>query len=373
MFKCFKVKGTVKESGWDYVGRMAVMMMALMVGILQSVRLEAASGDGAATRVIVDMAGREVEIPADPKKIACLDGPAYEKVFTFGAADRVVLVPNIMLPWAYALNPGLEKIPNLSNFTSPDVEQLLDLGTDLVIFKHFEKPIKSMSAAGIPVVVAYDGSRRQKTMEDFIQDCYAQIRFYGMILGGDGDEISGHYCTYVDEKIRRVLAVTGEMTTDERPRVFCYSGATNGPGGTQSKYTTAWWLVQAAGGTMMTHEDSAYFVTVSTEQMILWDPEFILVSTGPSIDEVIKNPQFQGITAVKKGNVLPCPQGIFYWTHFSTESYLLILHLAKHFHPALFQDLDVGKELKDYYEKFYHYRLTDDEARRILSCLPPAW
>ena len=332
---------------------------------------KALAGDKTSTRIVTDMIGRKVEIPAYPKKIACLDGPAYEKIFAFGASDRIALITNVTLPWDSVLNPDLKNIPSLSNFTSPDVEQLLNLGTDLVIFKPFDKPIQSMTAAGIPVVVAYNGSERRKSMADFIQDCYAQIRFYGSILGGDGPEIAEKYCAYVDGKIQKVLQVTGNIPAAERPKVFYYSGMANGPAGTQSKYTTAWWLVEAAGGTMMTYDDAAYFISVSTEQMILWDPEFIFVSTGMTVEDIMNNSQFRGVRAVKDGKVLPSPQGVFYWTHFSTESYLLVLYLARQFHTELFPDLDVTVELKDYYEKFYHYRLTDDEARRILNQLPP--
>lgn len=350
---------------------LAFLLPVLVAVIFSEPSPRAVAEDMATTRIVTDMIGRKVEIPVYPKRIACLDGPAYEKVFALGAADRIVLVPDMTLPWGNALNPDLKKIPGLSNFTSPDAEQLLSLGVDLVIFKPFDKPIRSMTAAGIPVVVAYDGGKRSKTLEDFIQDCYAQIRFYGSILGGDAPEIAERYRAYVDAKIHKVTGVTRNVPTAERPRVFYYSGMTNGPAGTQSKYTTAWWLVEAAGGAMMTYDDAAYFVSVSTEQMILWDPEFILVSTGPSVDDIVNNSQFRNVAAVKNGNVLPSPEGVFYWTHFSTESYLLILYLAKQFHPESFPDLDVEKELKEYYEEFYHYRLTDEEARRILNHLPP--
>jgi len=45
---------------------------------------------------------------------------------------------------------------------------------------------------------------------------------------------------------------------------------------------------------------------------------------------------------------------------------------AKTLHPDLFQDLNMTNEVKDYYSRFYHYNLTDDEANRILQHLPPA-
>nr|WP_054698297.1 hypothetical protein [Desulfosarcina cetonica] len=122
---------------------------------------------------------------------------------------------------------------------------------------------------------------------------------------------------------------------------------------------------------MLTHDEAAYFVNVTTEQMILWNPDIIIVSTLPTIEPVVTNPQWRDLRAVREKKVFMSPQGIFYWSHFSTESFLCILFLAKQFYPERFPDLDIQDELQAYYSRFYHYALTDDEARRILNHLPP--
>jgi len=324
-----------------------------------------------ATRLIIDRAGRQVRIPETPKRIACIHGPSYEKLFAFGAAHRVAIVANVLLPWDYELNPDLERIPVMDNFVSPDVEQLLQLKTDLVIYHPFVKQIKQLSEAGLPVVVPYDGGRRQSTLEGFIRDNYEQIRFYGKLLGGEAKNIAEEYCAYVDERIQKVIAVTSRIPTANRPKVFFVCGQIQGTSRTQTRFSTAYWLVNAAGGVMQTHADPSYFVTVTTEQMILWNPDIIVVSTLPSIDSIVNDPRWQGITAVRENKVFMSPEGLFYWSHFSTESFLCILFLAKHFHPEVFSYLDVKQELTDYYTKFYHYTLTDKEAERILHHLPP--
>jgi iron complex transport system substrate-binding protein len=59
-----------------------------------------------------------------------------------------------------------------------------------------------------------------------------------------------------------------------------------------------------------------------------------------------------------------------YWDY-SSEGILLMEYLAKTFHPDKFPDLDMRKEVQEYYQKFYHYNLTDDEADRILNHLAP--
>ncbi len=165
--------------------------------------------------------------------------------------------------------------------------------------------------------------------------------------------------------------VTSQIPLSERPRVFYFCGQINGSTSTQTRHSTADWLVTAAGGTMLTHDESSYYVTVSTEEMILWDPDIIIVSTLPSIDPIVSNPRFQHIKAVKNQNVVMSPEGQFYWSHFSTESFLCILFMARLFHPDLFQNLNLPGELIDYYARFYHYNLTLTQAKQILSHLPP--
>ena len=46
--------------------------------------------------------------------------------------------------------------------------------------------------------------------------------------------------------------------------------------------------------------------------------------------------------------------------------------IAKTLHPDLFKDLNMIKEIKNYYSEFYNYNLTDDQANRILNHMPPA-
>lgn len=349
-----------------------LLILPVSMGIFRSPHgLAAASAASPSTRTITDRAGRTVTIPESPNRIACIFGPSYEKIFALGGADRISIVANVMLPWCYRVNPGLKKIPVTGNYAAPDVEELLNLKTDLVIYHPFVKQIERLNRSGLPVVVGYDGSQRQLTLDNFIKDYYGQIRFYGELLGGPANDIAEEYCRYVDKRIQKVIAVTSKIPASRRPKVFYFCGQVNGPAGTQSHNSTADWLVTAAGGIMLTHDDSSYFIAVTTEQMILWNPDIIVVSTLPSIDPVMNNPHWRGLTAVKEHKVVMSPEGLFYWSHFSTESFLCIMFMAKLFHPDLFADLDVTQELKDYYSRFYHYELTQSEAERILAHLPP--
>ena len=360
-----------RETLFIHAVKILLLILLIDAGTMLTGPLEGTAGTAPDTRPITDRSGREVSIPTHPKRVACLFGPSYEKLLALGVTDRVAIVPNLALPWNYQLNPGLKEIPVIGNYAAPSVEHLMALGVDLVFYHPFAKQIQRMSESGLPVVVAYDGSQRLLTLDGFITDWYAQIRFYGDVLGEPANTNADKYCRYVDKRIQSVLTITRSIPLDHRPRVFYICGKIQGISNTQSRFSTAYWLVEAAGGKMLTHDDKAYFITVTTEELIAWDPEIIVVSTASSIDEVTKDPRLQGITAVRTNRVVISPEGQFYWSHFSSESFLCILFLAKQFHPDRFADIDLKRELNSYYETFYHYSLTDDEARRILTHLPP--
>lgn len=140
--------------------RSICILVFLFVAIFGYPHCPEASETVLPTRAVIDRSGRKVRIPVMPKRIACIHGPSYEKLFALGAADRVAIVTSAMPPWNYKLNPDLPEIPVLKNFTAVDVELLLRLKIDLVIYHPFAGQIARMNGAGLPVVVPYDGSLR---------------------------------------------------------------------------------------------------------------------------------------------------------------------------------------------------------------------
>ena len=55
----------------------------------------------------------------------------------------------------------------------------------------------------------------------------------------------------------------------------------------------------------------------------------------------------------------------------SCETALLPLYLGKKFHPALFKNWDMVKEMKKFYLEIYGIKMTDRDAKRILNGMPP--
>jgi iron complex transport system substrate-binding protein len=50
---------------------------------------------------------------------------------------------------------------------------------------------------------------------------------------------------------------------------------------------------------------------------------------------------------------------------------LQVLWAAKTLHPDRFRDLDIEKETKAFYAKYFHHALTDSEFRSIIDATAP--
>jgi iron complex transport system substrate-binding protein len=48
-----------------------------------------------------------------------------------------------------------------------------------------------------------------------------------------------------------------------------------------------------------------------------------------------------------------------------------VLWAAKTLHPDRFRDLDIGKETKAFYSRYFHHTLTDSEFHSIIEATPP--
>jgi len=107
------------------------------------------------------------------------------------------------------------------------------------------------------------------------------------------------------------------------------------------------------------------------EQIIAWNPEVVLVGGVIPTAGVTSDPRWKPVRAVMDKRIYPCPEGVFLWGHGSSELPLFVMWLAKVLHPEKFRDLDLKSETREYYRRFYHYRLSDDEVRRILQRIPP--
>ena len=107
---------------------------------------------------------------------------------------------------------------------------------------------------------------------------------------------------------------------------------------------------------------------VSIEQIMLWDPDVIVVNEAAAAAEIRGNKQWSGLRAVAAGKVYLLPSGVSRWGHPSSlETPLAVLWMAKTLYPALFADIDLAAETKNFYHQYFDCDLSDADVQKILS------
>ncbi len=134
-------------------------------------------------------------------------------------------------------------------------------------------------------------------------------------------------------------------------------------------------MIQSAGGINVAHDltGQGWFTQVSIEQIIAWNPEVILVPPylwDGSVTDILNDPQWQDIDAVKNGRVFYVPRGVATWDCPEPESFLCPLWIAKLLYPDEFEDINIRDDVKTFYSRFYHLDITDEEVESILNPSP---
>lgn len=320
-------------------------------------------------RMITGLDGVSIEIPSYPERIACFYHPAYDKIVMLSSGKRIAMMPKEATPWAYKFYPELKGIPIDKSGNIPDVERLLSLRVDLVFYPKGRRNVEKVEEAGIPAVCPFDNNMVPMSIDEYMAEFKRQIRFFGEILGPDAEARAERYCKYQDDINSRVAAITSDIQESDKPDV--YYGKASDLYSTQGYNSVMRWYTELAGGTYLPKEFQSYYAEVTRERVIGWDPDIILLGMYGTTDTGKDDAGLKSFRAHRSGKVYNIPAGVFHWDMSSCETALLPLYLGKKFHPALFKDWDIIKEIKRFYSEIYQIEITDNDAERILDGLPP--
>lgn len=355
-----------------------------------STEAEKAQTDTAAeeenTNMVVDLMGKEVEVPKDPQNIAAMTGPSYEMVFMLDEADRVNMVKSghtTNYPLALLTNPDLANLNTVAAnpSSSVNVEDYLKNGIDLVLYYENDTELKKFSSVGIPAVAVSTSDGILDTMEevmaqsvdDYIEVATMPVNMIAKALGTDEAKAElEEWNAYTEDVIKMIYERTKDLTEEERPLV--YWGNTWGENILASyRLGNRWYEVHLAGGTLVGPEDGGgNFPEVTKEQLFTWNPDIILVDNHGNYPELVIESMYKegadwaSLKAVQNKSLARIPAGVFFLDKGSTTA-LITLWMATVIQPELFSDIDIVEEVQNYYINFYEYDMTREEAEKVVN------
>ncbi len=298
-----------------------------------------------------------------------------ETLAILGAADKEVGSINSAqtLPWLYKVVPVYNKNVKtvFTSETQADVEAIIALKPDVVFLtgqKGGNPLAEQLNKVGIPAVQisfqTLDGMKNSITLT-------------GKILGGTAPARAKKLNKYLDSQFAKVEKVTDKIADSDKPSVlhFCSQNPLTIDG---TETLMDYWINAAGAKPAATVAGTSK--TVTTEQVLQWNPDIIIAgrthsngfTKSDSKEAVYSNTAFSALTAVSNKKVYDDPIGAFLWDRFGPEEGLQVVWAAKTFHPSLFKNINMTQETKYFYKTFLNYNLSNSDVKKILSAEGPS-
>lgn len=315
----------------------------------------------ALARTVTDDAGNTVTVPDQAMRIA--DGwyAHHSLLMTLGAGDRIVATVNHAKdrPWMFKIQPSLNQALSVHgrSFAS---EALLVHKVDAVFVAAEDGDAAAYRQAGLPTLVM--------GFDDF-PSMERSLLTTAEVVGTDkARQRAKDYNGWLAREIAGIQAKTAGL--GQRPRVLHIQSLH--PLKVDGRNTLIDTWIKLAGGRNAAAEVDGNMKETSPENVLFWQPDIIIIGAGAgSLASSDYATLFSSLKAVKNHQVWQNPAGVFPWDRYGTESGLQIQWAAKLLHPALFKDLDMVKATQDFYQRFFDYPLTPEQAGRILRGVGP--
>lgn len=333
------------------------LLLALFL-VFAGFSLQTESVNASQTRTVTDMQGHKVKIPRHVKRVADLWHANNQVVLLLGEQNKLVATTPLIKKqhWFVTIDPGIKRVTSPFSGNQIQTEELLKAKPDVVIASD-PGQIKAAKQAKLPTVNAmytnFSGLQRSVTLT-------------AKILGGKAPKIAREYNKELNQNI--TLVQHQLKGVKNRPTVVHFVNSQDLTKVDGKKTIVDQWIRLAGGKNAISRNGNQ--ITVTAESLIKANPDIIIVgsSTTEAAKRALKqDSKLKNLRAVKQGHVYGNPQGTFPWDRYSAEEALQVLWAAKKLHPHQMNNVNMTKETKDFYLKYYHYHLTSKQAHQILS------
>ncbi|RPD99805.1 ABC transporter substrate-binding protein [Candidatus Pantoea deserta] len=321
------------------------------------------AGMAASAATLTDDSGQRVALPHPARRIADAWYAHHSLLMTLGAGDLIVATVNHpqSQPWMFTVQPSLNQALQARGKTFSS-EALVARQVDAVFVPAQDPDAMSYRQAGLPTL---------SMQFDDVESMKRSLLTTAAVVGtAEARRRALAYNHYLDAQIATIGAKTALLTDSERPRVLHIQSLHPLKIDGSQTLIDSW--IRLAGGRNAAAQVTGNMKEVSPEQVIAWDPDVIIIGAGAGrLEDSSYAALFSVTKAVKQHRVWQNPSGVFPWDRYGTEFALQIQWAAQQLHPQLFAQSDIIAATRDFYQRFYHYPLRVDEAKRILAALPP--
>jgi iron complex transport system substrate-binding protein len=325
-------------------------------------------------KTFTDTQGREITLDKPVERIITRSPDEARIVIALGYGDKLIageqMTKTCLCPtgtgasnetvgcldcYRTIIGGRMPDLPETSTRYDIYYEQIAALNPDIIFCGNLKDAEAFEDKIGCPVVVL-GGSGW-----NFEDDGYfAGIRVAGEAL--DVEDKADDLISFVKGKVDMIKSVTDDLKAEDKPKVYyAPRGASKGfydpkEGRDFTRTEVEYDPLEIAGGINVASEVNGTSVNVALEQIIAWNPDYILVANGAAgnnsaLDFIRNSPELASINAIKNDRV---------YNSFSPycrgsppdRNLLNMMYMAKLLHPDKFKDLDIEKEGNEIFKAF---------------------
>jgi iron complex transport system substrate-binding protein len=317
----------------------------------------------ARSATVTDGASRAVPVPARVERVFPAGPPAAIFLYT--------LAPELLIGWPRAnrpeerefLLPDVGGRPEVGRITgrgnTANLEVVLALKPDLILDVGSVNPTyisladRVQQQTGIPYAL----------LDGRFDGIPLGYRTLGALVGRR--EQGEAFARSAEDTMNTIVQRVRSIMPERRPRVYYARGPRGletGLGGSINVETIELVAQNVAGGTR------GGLANVSIEQVLLWNPDVIITIDQDFAANVLNDPAWAPVAAVRARRVHLSPKLPFGWVDFPPTVNRLIglWWLAKILYPDLFPE-DLRPLTRDFYSRFYHVTPNDAQIERVLA------
>lgn len=321
-----------------------------------------------AEREFTDSTGRTVLVPDEIEKIA-VSGPMTQIILFALCPEKFVGISNAWdqtaaeyLPTEYYDLPLLGQLYggkgelNLETLLASGAQVVLDVGEAKKSIKEDMDALQEQTGIPFIHIDAYT-----ETMGD-------TYRMLGELLGNEETaHMLGAYC---DDMYARMKEIADSV---EKAKLLYITGEGQNVIAQGSYHAE---IIDLLADNLAVVDEPSSKGTgneVDMEQILAWDPDFIIFAPNSVYKTAAEDPTWQTLTAIQSGNYVEVPFGPYNWMGFppSVQRYLGMMWMAKVLYPEA-ADYDLYEEVHNYYDLFYHCDLSEEQFSKLIenSLLP---
>ena len=339
-----------------------------------------AAVDEKGTHKVTDQAGNTVEVPNKITRVVIDQIPILSTYMSYfkGSAPYIVgycgsfkdtITKTVLKDIAPELMKSSDTVYAQSDL---NIEEIMKLNPDVILYNaNNASHAQILKESGIPSIgFATVGA---STDADPIDRYQQWLELLEDVFNEDGkmNDFKSAGNAIVADVEKRIATVP----QDKRPSAMILWKYSDGVPQVSGNGTFGTFWLKRLGVKDVVVDEAKGFTQVNMEQVYRWNPDILFLDgpgllslrTADVIENRVQGTDFSTLSAVKNKRVYDTTLGMWNWFTPNPDAPLVYAWLACKTYPEVFADYPLEQTIKDYYQKWYGYTVTDADMAEMLQ------